>query len=169
MRTAIDLYKRVTAPVGWPLYAIPLRLIVGFGFMEHGYAKLARGTESFAAILHALGTPAPAFFAWITILVELFGGLAILLGALIPLASLPMAVVLAVATCTVPLPNGFSSIKLLSVDAAGAHFGPPGYETDLLYFAGLAALVLGGPGPWALDNLLFCKTPNRSRLGGCSD
>jgi hypothetical protein len=33
----------------------PARLIVGFGFMEHGYAKLARGTESFAAILHALG------------------------------------------------------------------------------------------------------------------
>jgi putative oxidoreductase len=50
-----------------------------------------------------------------------------------------MAVVLAVATFTVHLPNGFSSIKLLSVDAAGAHFGPPGYETDLLYFAGLVA------------------------------
>ena len=169
MRTAIDLYKRVTASVGWPLYAIPLRLIVGFGFMEHGYAKLARGTESFAAILHALGTPAPALFAWITIVVELFGGLAVLLGALIPLASVPMAVVLAVAIFTVHLPNGFSSIKLLSVDAAGAHFGPPGYETDLLYFAGLVALVLGGPGPWALDSLLFRKTPNRSRLGGCSD
>ncbi|HZO57696.1 MAG TPA: hypothetical protein VFB63_33600, partial [Bryobacteraceae bacterium] len=42
--------------------------------------------------------------------------------------SLPMVVVLAVATFTVHLPNGFSSIKLLSVDAAGAHFGPPGYE-----------------------------------------
>jgi hypothetical protein len=42
MRTAIDLYKRVTASIGWSLYAIPLRLVVGFGFMEHGYAKLAR-------------------------------------------------------------------------------------------------------------------------------
>jgi putative oxidoreductase len=123
MRAAIAIYKRLTAPVGWPLYAIPLRLIVGFGFMEHGYAKLAVGPESFTAILHALGTPAPALFAWITILVELLGGLAVLLGALIPLASLPMAVVLAVATFTVHLPNGFSSIKLLSVDAAGAHSG----------------------------------------------
>jgi putative oxidoreductase len=169
MRTAIDLCKRVTASVGWPLYAIPLRLVVGFGFMEHGYAKLARGPESFAAILHALGTPAPALFAWITIVVELLGGLAVLLGALIPLVSLPMVVVLAVATFTVHLPNGFSSIKLLSVDAAGAHFGQPGYETDLLYFAGLVALVLGGPGPWALDSLLFRKTPNRSRLGDSSD
>jgi hypothetical protein len=75
MRTAVDLYKRVTASVGWPLYAIPLRLVVGFGFMEHGYAKLARGPESFAAILHALGMPAPTLFAWITIVVELFGRL----------------------------------------------------------------------------------------------
>ena len=164
-RTAIEIYKRLTAPVGRPLQAIPLRLIVGFGFMEHGYAKLAHGPESFAAILHALGTPAPALFAWITILVELFGGLAVLLGALIPLASIPMAVVLAVATLTVHLPNGFSSIKLLSVDAAGAHFGQPGYETDLLYFAGLVVLVLGGPGPWAFDSLLFGKIPNPSGLG----
>jgi hypothetical protein len=37
---------------------------------------------------------------------------------------------------------------------AGAHFGQPGYETDLLYLAGLAALVLGGSGPFALDQLL---------------
>jgi uncharacterized membrane protein YphA (DoxX/SURF4 family) len=39
-------------------YAIPLRLIVGYGFMEHGYAKLARGPDDFANILHALGMPA---------------------------------------------------------------------------------------------------------------
>jgi putative oxidoreductase len=46
----------------------------------------------------------------------------------------------------VHLPYGFSSIKLLSVTAAGAQFGPPGYEVNLLYLACLAALVLGG---WA--------------------
>ena len=42
-------------PTGW--YAIPLRLIVGFGFMQHGYAKLARGLEDFINILHAIGAP----------------------------------------------------------------------------------------------------------------
>ena len=126
----------------WPL---PLRLIVGYGFMEHGYAKLARGPESFANILHALGVPLPSLMAWATIAVELLGGLLILLGAWVTLASIPMAVVLLVAIFTVHLPNGFSSIKLLSVDGAGAHFGQPGYETDLLYLAGLMALVLGGP------------------------
>jgi putative oxidoreductase len=128
-------------------HAFPLRLIVGYGFMAHGYAKLARGPENFAAILHALGMPAPHLLAWATVMVELLGGLAVLLGLFIPLASIPMAIVLVVAIFTVHLPNGFSSIKLLSVDAAGAHFGQPGYETDLLYLAGLAALVLGGLEP----------------------
>jgi putative oxidoreductase len=119
----------------------------------------------FAAILHALGTPMPALLAWATILVELFGGLAVLLGVLIPLASIPMIIVLLVAIFTVHLPNGFSSIKLQSVDAMGAHFGPPGYETDLLYMAALIALVLGGSGPLALDRL-FLPRIERAEGGG---
>lgn len=36
-------------PADW--YALPLRLIVGFGFLQHGYAKLARGADGFIAIL----------------------------------------------------------------------------------------------------------------------
>ncbi len=135
--------------------AIPLRLIVGYGFMEHGYAKLARGPDNFAGILHALHVPFPALAGWATILIELFGGLAILAGALVPLASIPMAAVLIVAIVTVHLPNGFSSIKLQSVTADGAHFGQPGYETDLLYLAALVALVIGGSGPWSVDRWLF--------------
>ena len=135
----------------WP---IPLRLIVGYGFMEHGYAKLARGPESFANILHALGVPFPSFMAWATIAVELLGGLLILLGAFVTLASIPMAIVLLVAIFTVHLPNGFSSIKLVAVTAAGAQFGKPGIEVTLLYLACLAALVLGGSGPFAIDGLI---------------
>jgi putative oxidoreductase len=161
MKELIARYARLVAP-RWPnYYALPLRLIVGYGFMEHGYAKLARGPDSFVAILHALGMPAPALLAWATILSELFSGLAILLGVLIPLASVPMVIALLVAIFTVHLPNGFSSIKLVSVDMAGAHFGQPGYETDLLYLAALAALAIGGSGPLALDELLL-----RRFLGG---
>jgi hypothetical protein len=40
------------------------------------------------------------------------------------------------------------------VTAAGAQFGPPGFEIDLLYLACLAALVLGGSRPLAIDRLL---------------
>jgi putative oxidoreductase len=134
----------------WPL---ALRLIVGYGFIAHGYAKLARGPANFIHILAALGMPVPGLLAWATILVEIAGGAAILVGAFVAIASLPMALVLLVAIVTVHLPNGFSSIKLLSVDAGGAHFGQPGYETDLLYLAALAALLLGGAGPMSVDRL----------------
>jgi len=123
----IDLISRSSIARWAP---VPLRLIVGYG------------------------VPSPHLMGWLTIFVEIVGGLAVLSGALVPLASIPMTAVLLVAMFTVHLPYGFSSIKLQAVTAAGAQFGPPGFETDLLYLACLAALVLGGSGPLAIDGLL---------------
>ncbi len=133
--------------------ALPLRLIVGYGFVAHGYAKVMNGPDRFAASLHALGVPASHSMAWVTIVCELLGGLAVLLGAWIALVSVPLTAILLVAAITVHLPYGFSSIKLREVTSAGPQFGPPGYETDLLYIAALATLVMGGAGPLALDRL----------------
>ena len=48
---------------------VPPRLIVGYGFIEHGFAKLARGPDAFPVILQALGVPAPHLMGWLTILV----------------------------------------------------------------------------------------------------
>jgi putative oxidoreductase len=141
-----------TAVARWA--PIPVRLIVGFGFVQHGFAKYSKGPEAFAAILHAIGVPTPHLMAWLTILIEVFGGRAVLLGALVPLASLPMIAVFLVAMFTVHLPYGFSSIKIMSVTAGRAHFGPPGYEVDLLYIACPVTLVLGGSGPIAIDGHL---------------
>jgi len=140
------------APASW--YAVPLRLIIGFGFIEHGYAKLSRGADDFIAILHSIGLPFADLLGWATIIVEIIGGLLILIGAFVPVAAVPMIIVLLVAMFTVHLPYGFSSIKLMSYDATGAHFGPPGYETNLLYIAGLLALCIGGAGPLSLDGYL---------------
>jgi putative oxidoreductase len=122
--------------------------------MEHGYAKLSRGPDAFAAILEAMAVPYPHFMAWSTILTELFGGLAVILGAFVTIVSAPMAAVLLVALFKVHLPYGFSSIKLIAVTAAGAQFGPPGYEINLLYLACLAALVMGGAGPFTIDSFI---------------
>jgi putative oxidoreductase len=132
---------------------VPLRLIVGFGFIQHGYAKLLKGPEAFASILHLMGVPAPHLMAWLTIVTELAGGFAVLVGAFIPPASVPMAIVLLTAMFTVHWRYGFSSIKLLAVTPEGAKFGPPGYECDLLYLACLVALALSGPGPFSLDRV----------------
>src|SRR5260221_14226894 len=150
---AMSVHGWITSKLGC-YAAIPLRLIVGYGSMAHGYAKVVHGPEHFINILHTIGVPAPELMGWATILIELVGGLAVLVGAFVPLVSLPMAAVLLVAMFTVQLPYGFSSIKLVAVTAAGAQFGPPGYETNLLYIACLAALVLGGSGPLAIDGLI---------------
>src|SRR6267378_2488332 len=97
----IDLISR--SPIArWA--PVPLRLIVGYGFMEHGFAKLARGLDAFPAILQALGVPAPHLMGWLTILVEIVGGLAVLLGGLGLIANITMAAVLLVAMITVHLP-----------------------------------------------------------------
>src|SRR5215468_8050635 len=75
-------------------WALPLRAIVGYGLMAHGFAKLSRGPDAFAAILHALGVPIAHVMAWATVLVELFGGLAVLSGTFVVVASIPLTVVL---------------------------------------------------------------------------
>lgn len=122
--------------------------------MQHGFAKLSRGPDAFAAIVSSMGVPHPHLMAWLTILTEVFGGLAVLLGAFVPIVSLPMTAMLLVAMFRVHLRYGFSSIKLLAVTPDGAKFGPVGYEVILLYIACLAALVLGGSGPLSIDGLI---------------
>ena len=130
---------------------LALRLIVGYGFIVHGYAKLARGPETFGVVLHTLGVPLPTLLAWLTTLVELVGGVAILIGAFVPIVSVPMAAVLLAAMFTVHLHYGFFSVKLVEVTEHGTKFGPVGYEIILLYLASLIALVLGGAGPLSVD------------------
>jgi putative oxidoreductase len=126
-------------------------------------AKWSKGPDMFAAILHAIGVPAPHLMAWLTIGAEILGGIAILLGAFVWLVSIPTVILLGVAIVTVHLPYGFSSIKLVSVAAGRAQFGPPGYECDLLYIACIVALVLIGPSPWSIDAYRLRK--GRTALG----
>lgn len=143
--------------------ALPLRLIVGYGFIAHGVAKVMNGPSHFADSLQALGVPAAAVMSWLTISFELLGGAAVLAGAWIPVVSVPLAAILLVAAITVHLPYGFSSIKLRAVTKDGPQFGPPGYETDLLYLAALATLILGGSGPYALDRISRPADPAEER------
>ena len=131
-----------------------LRLVTGYGLMAHGVAKLSRGPGAFAAVLEGMHVPAPALMAWLAIGTELLGGLAVAVGGFIPVVWLPIATVLVVAVVKVHWPFGFSSIKLVAFTPSGPVFGPPGYELNLFYLACLTALVLGGPGPLALDDLI---------------
>src|SRR5215470_11040132 len=136
----------------WRQWApLPLRLVIGYGFMAHGWAKLSRGPAGFAKLLAQIGAPLPEPTAWAATLLELLGGFAILLGAFVSLVSVPLIAMMLVAMFKIHLRYGFSAINTVGLTPDGPRFGPPGYEVNLLYVAGLLTLILAGAGALSLD------------------
>ena len=130
---------------------LPLRLAVGCGFIVHGMAKWNRGPEKFGALLHLIGVPLPVPTAWIVTLVEVFGGVAIVVGAFVAIASVPLIISMAVAMFALQVRYGFSSVNTIGLTPSGPTFGPPGYEINLLYIAALVLLALSGPTAVSID------------------
>jgi putative oxidoreductase len=118
-----------------------LRVALGAIFAAHGAQKLfTYGLAGTAGAFGQAGIPFPELSAALVIATELLGGSALVLGLFTRLASLPLAVIMVVATLVVHLPAGF--------------FLPQGAEFTLMMLAGTAALVLTGPGAFALDRAL---------------
>lgn len=146
-------------------YLLPLRLVIGFGFVAHGYAKLTRGPASFGAILMNLGLPQPFLIAWVTSLVEFFGGVSIMVGAFVAPVAVPLALIMLTALIKVHLQYGFSSIRLKGVTPSGAEFGPIGYEINLLYIAGLITLALSRPSRMSFDSWFEARKRSQNDSG----
>ncbi len=129
---------------GWGITV--LRVVVGIVFLAHGGQKLfVWGFGGVAGFLGQVGIPAPMLAAVVVTLVELLGGLAILLGLFARWAAIPLAINMAVAILTVHLRAGF--------------FLPNGYEFALTLLAANVALILLGSGEASLDSLLGKRAP----------
>jgi putative oxidoreductase len=148
------MYKLTTGAISHQWALLPLRLVVGYGFFAHGMAKWNRGPEKFAKLLALIDVPAPAITARAVTGVELLGGLAIMLGALVLLASIPLVASMVVAMFTIHVHYGFSAVNTIGLTATGPVLGPPGYEINLLYIGALLALALTGPGALSVDGWL---------------
>jgi putative oxidoreductase len=140
------------AAAAWSL--LVLRTVVGVGFIAHGLAKWHSGPAKFARLLDQIGAPLPLQTAWIVTLLELCGGIALILGAFVLLASVPLIASMLVAMFSVQWRYGYSSVNTIGLTDAGPVFGPPGYEINLLYIACLFVLVMLGPGTLSIDYLL---------------
>ena len=141
---------------------LPLRLIVGYGFVAHGAAKWSRGPANFGKLLHLIGVPLPTATAWAVTLLEVFGGIALVAGAFVAIASLPLIVSMVVAMLSLHLRYGFSTVNTIGLTSTGPVFGPPGYEINLLYIAALLALILAGPGVLSVDEWLARRSAARA-------
>lgn len=125
-----------------------LRLALGPVFIAHGAQKVfVYGFAGVAGAFGQMGIPAAEFFGPFVALVELLGGVAIVLGLLTRLASLGLAVTMMVAIFGVHLSAGF--------------FNPNGIEFPLSLLAMSIALVVTGAGRYSVDALIA-----RSREGG---
>lgn len=141
-------------PAARPVALLLLRLVIGYGFMAHGYAKLHRGPDKFAALLDYLGVPIPHVTAWFVTLLELAGGFALVVGAFVLLLSVPLIAIHLVAMGTIHVHHGFSSVNTIGLTPEGPLFGPPGFEISLLYIGGILVLAAFGPGAFSVDGAL---------------
>jgi putative oxidoreductase len=117
-----------------------LRVLVGLGLMVHGWYKVTGGVETFA--MHGvdpLGFPIPLLFAWLSTAAELIGGFFLLLGLWTRYA----AAALVINFCVAAFGQGFVG--------AWIAVGQPSKEMALAYLAIVAALLLTGPGRFAVD------------------
>lgn len=138
------------------LAPLPLRLMLGFGFLFHGYPKLftAEGNESFVAMLSGIGAPVPGFTAYLGGGLEFFGGILLILGVGVRVVSILGGIEMLVAIFMVNGRTGFDLMDVTRMAADGAMpLGNPGYEVSLLYLAGFVSLMISGAGVLSLPSV----------------
>ena len=134
---------------------LPLRLILGFSFIYHGFPKVSslEGHQTFAKMLGDISIPAPGVMAWVAGGIEVIGGAALIVGAFVVAASVFLTIDMLVALFKVHLAAGFSFVNVKGMGPDGPIFGLPGYEVNLLYLAALLTLMIVGAGTLSIDHL----------------
>jgi len=113
---------------------LPIRVMAGIAFIMHGMPKFenTQGTQGFFG---SVGLP-PDLAIPIALL-EVIGGIALILGIFTRITSILFAVEMTLATLIVKSGNGF--------------MGEGGYEVDLLLMSIAISLLLSGPGRISIE------------------
>jgi putative oxidoreductase len=122
---------------GWGM--APLRLVVGLVFVVHGAQKLfVFGFGGTAGFMQSIGIQAPMVASIVVTLVELLGGIALVLGLFTRWAALLLAVDMLVAVLVVHASKGF-------------FISEGGVEFALTLLGANLTLLIAGPGAIAID------------------
>jgi putative oxidoreductase len=131
----------VFAPYGLAI----LRVALGIAFAVHGWSKLSGGVDGVAGFFGSLGIPAPLVIAWIVTIVELVGGLFLIVGFLTQLAAILLFI------------NMIGAIIYAYISRGAPFIGESGgisWEKEAVFAAAAICLALAGPGVWAVDDIL---------------
>jgi putative oxidoreductase len=121
--------------------ALILRVWVGANFVIHARPKLQSMPQTIQS-MKGLGIPAGATYAATAL--ELGGGIALILGLLVPIVGLFFVLFM--------VANSIMKKRKMHADYISA--GKPSYEVDVLYLALALALVFLGAGVFSLDGAL---------------
>ncbi|MFG1793348.1 DoxX family protein [Nocardia sp. NPDC049149] len=144
VETTIDPAAHAATPHAYDAGLLLLRIALGLTMAAHGAQKLfgwfgGGGLDGTGKYFTAKGYPAGEAMAAVAGVTETFGGLALAVGLLTPLAG--AAVV-------------GTMLNALAVKGTGAFFAPKGVEYELLLTAVAAAITLTGPGRYAIDRFV---------------
>lgn len=121
--------------VGWGI--LPIRLVIGLVFAMHGGQKLfVYGAGGTAMAMTHMGIPLPVIAAWVAIIVEFIGGVAIFFGVWARWPACLLAIEMLIVILFVKLHGGF--------------FSPRGIELELTLLAGALTIAMLGTGPASL-------------------
>jgi putative oxidoreductase len=125
-----------------PLAETFVRVVVGVMFVMHVSGKLTAGPAAVAANVLAKNGLEPAlFWAYIIIILELVGGICLIVGLFTRFFAAALAIEMLVALIFVHLPKGYAA-------------GGGGYEYVLLIGAACFLIAIRGGGPYSIDRFI---------------